>query len=576
MPTKLVTIKSTRKENYGEPVEVNAYYWTPENEPLGVIFGHFAPFTGKYGHARMMYEAQKYGIEKFVVVMPPSKGELDDNRNLFTDEQRVKIVKEGCKELGIDIIDCWIDEQKVPAAILGLIQRRFSNNRIVICCGPDREKSYARIAIPFSDDNKPTLDPNDPDFRKQEMIVCADRGEQEVSGTAVRELLKTGDKATFKKMTGYSDLMWNMMRNFINENGVVELEESFADLLATVKTMINEDIQATGKNHIHHLYNPGNAMQIKPQDFLEVIDWLKKQNGKLDDRINVSYSEKCDGLPCRFGLDDDGQFFLEQGKSGPIFDADEFTNRDKDRVGFATRMGAAWKNVFKKLNSNSTVMNILKKHNTSTGIKIICEVFINAVANKGDTDDLVRYIGTQYYKSKMGSFCSFVIIGAIDGEGNDIKEFDQIRKELLKASSETVMFDDTNYSNKFGEIDFNDEIAELEAVINDLETEYGNDIKSILADTSRKKDDLAKKKKIKETIQEYQGKFDRKIQSLFDKTDGKWGPEREGIVLKLANDVMLKITSDTFKKFHDATKNKNDEYGFNKHKEWIFGPADEE
>jgi hypothetical protein len=65
MPTKLMTIKSKRKDNFGEPVEVSAYYWTPKSKLLGVLFGHFAPFTGKYGHARLIYEAQKYGIEDF-------------------------------------------------------------------------------------------------------------------------------------------------------------------------------------------------------------------------------------------------------------------------------------------------------------------------------------------------------------------------------------------------------------------------------------------------------------------------------------------------------------------------------
>lgn len=568
MPTKLVTIKSTRKENYGEPVEVNAYYWTPENEPLGVIIGHFAPFTGKYGHARMMYEAQKQGIEKFVVVMPPNKSGLDDNRNLFTDEQRVKIVKEGCKELGIDILDCWIDEQKVPAAILGLIQRRFPNNRIVICCGPDREKSYARIALPFSDDNKPTLDPNDPNFRKQEMIVCADRGEQEVSGTKVRELLKDGDKATFKQMTGYSDAMWNMMRNFIRENGVVEIEESFADMLAAVKTVITEEIQATKRVGIKHLYNPGNSQQLSAQDFIDIVQWLKKQNGKLDDKVNVSYSEKCDGAAFRFGLDNEGKFFVEQSNSGPIFNRSEFENRNKEKFGYVTRLGKEWGNLLDKLRADKNIQNVLKKYTTDSGIKIIGEIYINALGAKGQKDDTLRFVGTEYYKSKIGSFCSIILINGFDGEGNELENFDEIRDALEAISTDKIMFDDCNYTNKFGEVDFNDEIDELEAVIKDLEKEYGEDVMTILNSKDRTKSAVEKRKAVKSVIEEYQGKFNDKIKALFDKTDGKWGPNREGIVLKLANDCLLKITSDAFKKFkasHD-----------NSHAEWLFGPADEE
>ena len=113
-------------------------------------------------------------------------------------------------------------------------------------------------------------------------------------------------------------------------------------------------------------------------------------------------------------------------------------------------------------------MNILKKYNTESGLKVIGEVFINSVAFKGRTDDLIRYIGTEYYKSKMGTFCSFVLINAIDGENNDLENFEQLKNALIKVSSPEIMFDDTNYKNKFGAIDFNDEIKELDDVIKGL------------------------------------------------------------------------------------------------------------
>jgi hypothetical protein len=458
---------------------------------------------------------------------------------------------------------------------MGMVQRKYQDYRIVVCCGPDRAKQYTRLAVPFDINNTPFLDPEDPNFRKQEMLVCEDRGDKEISGTKIRDILKNGTVSEFTKETGYSSKMWVMMRNFIKKNGIVEINESFFEKYNKEK-YLNEEMVDTPKVHIKHLYNPGNSMQLKPNEFLEIIDWLKAQNGKLDDNINVSYSEKCDGLPCRFGLDSNGRFFLEQGKSGPIFDAEEFTNRDIERVGFKTRINTAWKKVFRKLESDKKIMNILKKYNTESGLKVIGEVFINSVAFKGRTDDLIRYIGTEYYKSKMGTFCSFILINAIDGENNDLENFEQLKNALIKVSSPEIMFDDTNYKNKFGAIDFNDEIKELDDVIKGLEKEFGSDVKSILANPSRKKDDLSKKKRIKELIEEYQGKFDRKIQNLFNKTDGKWGPEREGVVLKLANNIMLKITSDSFKKFQANNKKENDIYGFQKHREWIFGPADEE
>ena len=83
MPTKLMTIKSKRKDNYGEPVEVSAYYWTPKSKLLGVLFGHFAPFTGKYGHARLIYEAQKYGIEDLKTLIDNNKKKYQIKKRLW-------------------------------------------------------------------------------------------------------------------------------------------------------------------------------------------------------------------------------------------------------------------------------------------------------------------------------------------------------------------------------------------------------------------------------------------------------------------------------------------------------------
>lgn len=569
MAFKKMTIKSTKKANFGQDVEIDAYYWNKSDKPLGIAIGHFAPFTGKNGHARLLYEAEKNGIEEFVIYMPANKSAIDDDRNMFTAEQKEYIVQEGCNELGIDVLEAKTAKLAFPAAILGDASKSYPNRRIVLLCGPDRTEEYLKYCVPYDPNNTPDLDPESPNFRKFELCACEDRGDDAVSGTYIRKLIRDGRKNEFIKLTGYTEKMWNAVRKFVQENGVVDLgeNESFSSFLGSLKLMA-EEVKATKREGIKHLYNPGNSQQLSAQDFIDIARWLKKQNGKLDDAVNVSYSEKCDGNALRFGLDSEGKFFVEQSYSGPVYDRSHFENKNKEKYGYVTRLGKEWGNLLDKLRADKNIQNVLKKYTTDSGIKIIAEVYINALGAKGQKDDTLRFVGTEYYKSKIGSFCSIILINGLDGEGNELKNFDKVRDALEAISTDKIMFDDCNYSDKFGSVDLNDEIDELEALIKDIELEYGEDVIEILNSKDRTKSAVEKRKAVKAAIEEYQGKFNDKIKALFDKTDGKWGPDREGIVLKLANDRLLKITSDAFKNFkanHD-----------NSHGEWLMGPADEE
>jgi len=67
MPIKNMIVKSTSKKNLGKNIKTDVYYWKENNELVGVAVGHFAPFTGKFGHARMLENAKKAGIKKVFI-----------------------------------------------------------------------------------------------------------------------------------------------------------------------------------------------------------------------------------------------------------------------------------------------------------------------------------------------------------------------------------------------------------------------------------------------------------------------------------------------------------------------------
>lgn len=553
MPIKMMTIKSTKKETLGEPVEIGAYYWNDDSPLLGVVVGHFAPFTGKYGHARMIETAKKIGIDRFVVAMPMNKQPLDDDRNMFTAEQKEYIIEQGCKELGLNVIEAITSVGTFPPVVLREVMDKYPKDRVVLLCGPDRMNEYLKWGRLYKKENKSSLIIQDPNFRKFEVYPTVSRGKRNVSATTVRQYIKDNDKESFLEATGYSENLWRTIRKFLLENGVVEISEnsSFMDFLEDYE-ILTEEVVETKRVGIKHLYAPGNSQEISALDFLDIIKWLKDQGGKLDDRINVSYSEKSDGAAFRMGLNSKNEFFIEQSYSGPVYDSDFFTKKYKEKFGFNNRLGRGWSNLLDTLKRDTKIQNILKKYNTESGIKLIGEIYINELGMDGDIPDTMKFVGTEYYKSKIGTFCTIILIEGLDGDGVKLQNFNKIKKDLIATSNKRIIFDDTNYDNKFGGVDLNDEISELEEAVKELEEEYGEALENILKLKSKKRVDLDKRRKIKRKIQEIQGKFESKIKKLFMDTEGKWGPQREGVVLKLANDVLLKITSDEFKKFKET------------------------
>ena len=41
----------------------------------------------------------------------------------------------------------------------------------------------------------------------------------------------------------------------------------------------------------------------------------------------------------------------------------------------------------------------------------------------GDIPDTMKFVGTEYYKAKIGTFCTIILIDGQDGDGNKLKNF---------------------------------------------------------------------------------------------------------------------------------------------------------
>lgn len=287
---QIKNVKSPWKKDKGANIDSPVYTYEKGDRPLGVIYGCFSPFTGKYGHARLLDRGEQEGIEDFIIVSPYKNQPIDNDRNMFTLEQKVKIAEAGCKDLGYNILGAYTSKAHFFLDALYEYAEMYPDYRLVLICGPDRADLYGKYCVPFGEEYE-LQDEND--IGKFEILYCTDRGDKEVSGTKVREAIRNGDKEAFLEMTGYSDKMWNLCVKFAAKNGVLDLEgyNMKENTKSTFQKLLNED---THSLHMEDSILKGKAYISRMLGFYnQVFDTLTGSIDKEKPGITV----KIDGAP---------------------------------------------------------------------------------------------------------------------------------------------------------------------------------------------------------------------------------------------------------------------------------------
>ena len=287
---QIKNIKSPWKKDKGANIDSPVYTYEKGDKPLGVIYGCFSPFTGKYGHARLLDRGEQEGIEDFIIVSPYKNQPIDNDRNMFTLEQKVKIAEAGCKDLGYNILGAYTSKAHFFLDALYEYAEMYPDYRLVLICGPDRADLYGKYCVPFGEEYE-LQDEND--IGKFEILYCTDRGDKEVSGTKVREAIRNGDKEAFLEMTGYSPKMWNLCVKFAAKNGVLDLEgyNMKENTKSTFHKLLNED---THSLHMEDSILKGKAYISRMLGFYnQVFDTLTGSIDKEKPGITV----KIDGAP---------------------------------------------------------------------------------------------------------------------------------------------------------------------------------------------------------------------------------------------------------------------------------------
>lgn len=530
---KEIVCDNRHNKDFGKLIRVRKYYFEDDCRPLGVLYGCFSPFTGLNGHARLMQEARKSGIRQFVICFPNKKERLDDDRNMFTLQQKVDIAEAGCADLGIDVIEVGISKNNNFMATLTDLAERFQDRRIVLLCGPDRFNEYLKAGLTVYDDEKK-------DGQRYELFGVNSRGTMETSGTRVREAIRNGDANEFLRLTGYSKDMWKLCRNFAVSNGVVS-----SDLL--------EAFQATKRKGIYHLYSPGNSMELPAIKFLDLLKQLDDLGGKLVNGKNFVLQEKSDGAAFRMGIDEEGEFFIEQSYSGPIYDSGFLRAKYTQQSGRINRLGRGWSNIFETISSDARTKKCMRSIFSEVGpFKLIGEIFITELG-KEDEEGNLTFVASRYSKTRIGRKATIVLFDAIGEDGQSLEQTGDIIDYMIgHATSMDIKYDDANLvSDQDIEIDIKDVLGRIGDELDDLQDEVG-DIEGILSNTSRKREDQQVKKYVRTAIEAQQGLLNSCIQEQLRLYKGKWGPDYEGFVLKFKDGTVLKITSNKFKDFKSS------------------------
>lgn len=212
---KIIQMEILDRDDPSKKVKVHRYVIDPNEKPTAVIFGKFIPWTGPNGHGKLIKIAEEiFGKDNFIIVSPTRKVH-NPKVDIFTDEQKEQIIHNAVPNAIFLRVD-----SNIPIRMFTEVIQKSKIQRPVFIVGPDRIEDFKKFFIPYSPKNKGITDPNHKDFGKGEYYYIS--GEKETTGTKVRQALLQGNKEEFINLTGYNELMWDLMRRMLKNNGIIK------------------------------------------------------------------------------------------------------------------------------------------------------------------------------------------------------------------------------------------------------------------------------------------------------------------------------------------------------------------
>jgi hypothetical protein len=282
--------------------------------------------------------------------------------------------------------------------------------------------------------------------------------------------------------------------------------------------------------------------------FLQKIQPLVKQ-GRMDLSVTdqASVTEKLDGSPCKWGLNANGQFFMESANSGEVTvgGAEKFNN--PFTVHFYQTL--IFLNGYKPFQAK--LQAVKNKHGA---FKVSSEMF-PVLTHKGDELGDIVFASTKYNKSKLGNKGAFVCFGATCEKHGEEKSAEIVQMLESPEDPEWKIYN----INKHGSLSreglvFNlagiqkligspDKLSQAEALLRSRKESPEKDaLKKIMA-------------KVKQQMQGVLDQYAERINTFLSSDPSRQYPV-EGVVLKIDlpdEPIFIKGTSEIFHKIAEKT-----------------------
>ena len=498
---------SVGTDKLGNEFKKYDYHVSEDDEIIGVIFGHFAPFTGANGHGRMLKALADIGAQRFLVVTPDTRDKLDDNRLMYTTEQRRKICQKALKILGYEGIAATV-MSRGGEALFNKIGRMAcdafgTNIRPVFCFGPDRE-DLANILAKFEDPSN---------IDRLEFIIDYERG---TSGTRIRQYIKDGNLEAAAQETGYP----------------IDFIQELSDLWQKNKKVLEspQDSGFEGKHSINHLWNNGKTTQMGVTEFKQLLDYLDTKANGIISKEKFIINEKIDGSSSFVGCDDEGLFFTKFGYTSKARSEDD--------------LPAKYQAFFKVLSScgiREKLESWRKKLNAEE-VKVQLE---NVLPEASKTDKYVQIVLIPYLKEKIGKGLVVTIQALVDKK--EVPESPVIMEDVQKCLCSTGINARGTVRLDFDPIDIKEDVKAAIEEIKRIETELGDSLENLTANRRSKS-----AREVLSLVSSYQKKLQDKILERFP--NGQFGDYFEGLVVESVDGMIFKATSDKFKQLMERTE----------------------
>ena len=284
--------------------------------------------------------------------------------------------------------------------------------------------------------------------------------------------------------------------------------------------------------------------KLAPIKFIQLVNALNKKYNGILSKDTIDITEKIDGSSLRIGIKN-GRPFIESSYSGEIYDDGGYTSYVKSRGHEPSNISTGFDNILKSIKTDTKLINMLKRYGD---VKVVGEVlYIPFGLQKADK---VKFIKIFYDKARLGTEWTFIPFKVLDGNNNPHPKSEEILKSLYAISNNKRKYIKPTI-NLNSDIDIRIELSDINTNI----IKKYEDLEELLK--SRKSIHKQTKEQLKKEISDYQQKLAKKILSFVDK--GVFGPDFEGIVLKLQDGTTLKLVTPEFKQGifdNDIRKNK--------------------